>query len=64
MKELSLSQDDIDVLWSAIINQASVEQVLMKSVEEFEDFQRHIHREMACCSLKDKLYKMGVTGIS
>lgn len=64
MKELEISQDDIDVLWSAVINQSGVEKTLMNSAYEFEDFQKHSHRDMICNNIKDKLYNIGVTEIS
>lgn len=64
MKILELSQEELDVLWTATISQESVENVLMQAATDASNYYGHRNRMIACERLRDKIREQGVTGIS
>ena len=63
VKTIELSQEDIDVLWSAVINQQSVESVLCNSAKDINEYNRHRNRLRQSKELQNRIRRLGVTGI-
>jgi len=64
MKQLELSQEDIDVLWSAVINQESVENVLLNCAKDTESYMKHCRQGKLCEELRERIRELGVTGLN
>lgn len=61
--ETYLRQDEIDVLWSAVIAQEGIERVLSQSATDSKDYNEHWNRMRVCKGLQDRIKKIGVSGI-
>lgn len=64
MKTLELNQEGIDLLWSAVINQESVENILCNAAKDAGEYVYHKNRVVQCRELRDNIRKLGVTNIS